>query len=243
MMEDAVQHADDEGRRAEPPIVAAKERIARRNAAAGRGIGDDAILGAPAPRPGPLADAVGGRLPPGQHLVSGFPVLDLGVQPRVTPERWKLQVVGSVPAREFDWDSFLALPQTQFVTDLHCVTTWSIFDSTVQGVRFVDLLPLLEVDSGCTHVTFHSYDDYTTNVPIEALLRADSALIHSWNGKPLTREHGAPVRAWIPRLYAWKSAKWIRKIEFMTADRPGFWEVRGYHDHADPWLEQRFSGR
>lgn len=230
-------------------MAAAKERIARRNAAAGRGTGSTEFSHGPtagdasSPKPKPMTDAVGDRLPPGQHLVTGFPVLDLGVQPRVTEDRWRLRVLGAAKACEFDWNSFRKLPQTQLVTDFHCVTTWSIYDSTVEGVLFADLLPQLDVDSSVTHVTFHSYDDYTTNLPIEALLRPDSALIHSWNGKPLTREHGAPVRAWIPRLYAWKSAKWIRSIEFMKGDRSGFWEVRGYHDHADPWLEQRFSRR
>lgn len=211
------------------PLASSKERIARRKAAAGVGTG--------------LPDAAGDRLPPGQHLVSGFPVLDLGVQPHVPREKWTLRIGGVAAAQELDWDQLSGLPQTESVADFHCVTTWSIYDSTVVGVRFTDLFQTLEIDPEATHVTFHSYDDYTTNVPLEALLREDSLLIHSWGGQPLTREHGAPVRAWVPRLYGWKSAKWIRAIEFMTADRPGFWEVRGYHNHADPWLEQRFSGR
>lgn len=210
-----------------PKLVGAKERIARTRAARGEGTG--------------LPDPVGDRLPVGQHLVSGFPVLDLGIQPAVTTEAWQLEIAGAAEAKTLRWEDFQALPATKVTTDFHCVTTWSIYDSEVEGVLFTELLEQLTIDEAVTHVMLHGSDGYTTNVPLEALLRADSLVIHSWGGAPLTREHGGPVRAWIPRLYGWKSAKWLSGIEFLIGNRRGFWEQRGYHNDADPWLDQRFG--
>lgn len=182
------------------------------------------------------------RLPPGQRLVTDFPVLDLGVQPEVKPERWRLRVEGLVEMKlAFDWDAFLALPQREWRNDIHCVTAWSRYDNLWGGVAAAELLALAKPKPEARYVTFHSYDGYTTNLPLEVFAADDALIAHSWNGAPLERVHGGPARVVIPRFYFWKSAKWITRIELHSEDRPGFWEVRGYHNEADPWLEQRYG--
>jgi DMSO/TMAO reductase YedYZ molybdopterin-dependent catalytic subunit len=184
----------------------------------------------------------GERLPPGQHLVNDWPVLDLGLQPQVLRERWTLDVDGLVdrPAH-WDWSAFAALPQSSFVSDIHCVTTWSRYDNRWEGVSTHDLLDAVAPRDEARFVVLHSYDGYTTNVSLEDFAAPDALLATTWEGKPISREHGGPVRLVIPKLYFWKSAKWIKRIEFTPQDKPGFWEVRGYHNHADPWLEERYS--
>lgn len=182
------------------------------------------------------------RLPPGQHLVKDWPVLDLGVHPRVDPARWTLRVFGAVEeAITWDWDAFRAQPQTTEVTDIHCVTTWSRYDNRWDGVSTRTLLDAVRPLPSAAFVILHSHDGYTTNLPLEDFAAPDAIIAHSWEGKPLTTEHGGPVRLIVPHLYLWKSAKWLQRIEFITADKPGFWEVRGYHDRGDPWTEQRYS--
>jgi DMSO/TMAO reductase YedYZ molybdopterin-dependent catalytic subunit len=183
------------------------------------------------------------RLPPGQHLVKDWPVLDLGQQPTIATERWTLDVDGAVetPAH-WNWTALMALPQSQFVTDIHCVTTWSRYDNSWKGVSTHTVLDAVMPKLAASHVMLHSYDGYTTNVPFEDFAAPDAILAHTWEGKPLTREHGGPLRLVIPHLYFWKSAKWLKRIEFMTADQRGFWENNGYHDRGDPWTEQRYSG-
>lgn len=182
------------------------------------------------------------RLPPGQKQVTNWPVLDLGAQPDVKPEDWRLRVAGLVE-NSLAWTlpEFLALPQAEFVSDIHCVTSWSRYDNHWQGVSSRTLLDLVRPKADARHVVFHSYDGYTTNVKLEAFADADVLLAHSWEGKPLAREHGGPVRVVVPQWYFWKSAKWVNRIEFLAQDRPGFWEVRGYHNEGDPWKEQRYS--
>jgi DMSO/TMAO reductase YedYZ molybdopterin-dependent catalytic subunit len=182
------------------------------------------------------------RLPPGQHLVKDWPVLDLGQQPNIATERWTLDVDGAVetPAH-WDWAALMKLPQSQFVTDIHCVTTWSRYDNRWQGIATQDVLDVVMPKLAATHVMLHSYDGYTTNVPLEDFAAPDAILAHTWEGKPLTREHGGPLRLVIPHLYFWKSAKWLKRIEFMSADKRGFWEDNGYHDRGDPWTEQRYQ--
>jgi DMSO/TMAO reductase YedYZ molybdopterin-dependent catalytic subunit len=207
-------------------LIQAKQNIAAKHIAAGRGTGTDT--------------ASRDRLPPGQKLVTNdWPVLDLGLRPDVPTHLWQLKVFGMGDERVFGWDDFNALPQTKLVTDFHCVTTWSIYDAQITGVLWADFLKHITVPPQATHVMFHSYDGYTTNLPLAELALPDVAIIHSFGGKPLTREHGGPVRMWVPHLYAWKSAKWLRGIEFMPKDKRGFWEVRGYHNHGDPWKEER----
>jgi DMSO/TMAO reductase YedYZ molybdopterin-dependent catalytic subunit len=191
---------------------------------------------------GTTADPARDRLPPGQRLVRDWPVLDLGVQPDVTPERFRLDLDGMVasPLR-LTLDDLLALPQNDSVSDIHCVTQWSRYDNHWQGVAAHTLLELARPKLEARHVVFHAHDGYTTNVRLDQFDQPDVFLVHRWEGKPIARQHGGPVRVLIPRLYFWKSAKWVRRIELIGQDRPGFWEVRGYHNNADPWQEERYG--
>lgn len=182
------------------------------------------------------------RLPPGQRLVTDFPVLDLGVQPEVKPERWRLRVEGLVANRlALDWAAFDALPRRAWVNDIHCVTAWSRYDNRWEGVAAQELLRMAVPLPEARHAVFHAYDGYTTNVPLALLDHPDAIVATRWNGAPLERIHGGPARIVIPSLYFWKSAKWVTRIELVAEDRPGFWEVRGYHNNADPWLEERYG--
>ena len=182
------------------------------------------------------------RLPPGQRQVDNFPLLDLGVRPEVAPDRWELKISGHVENPvTLSWDAFLALPQSKDVSDLHCVTTWSQFDMAWEGVSFFTLADLVRPKDSATHVFFKSYDGYSTNNPLDAMMDDDVLIAHSWNGAPLPREHGGPARVIVPKRYAWKGAKWIREITFLDRDILGFWEVRGYSNTADPWQEDRFA--
>jgi DMSO/TMAO reductase YedYZ molybdopterin-dependent catalytic subunit len=191
---------------------------------------------------GTTADPARDRLPPGQKLVRDWPVLDLGAEPDVTPQRFRLDIDGAV-ARPISLtlDEFLALPQQESVSDIHCVTQWSRYDNHWQGVAARTLLDLVQPRDEARHLVFHAYDGYTTNVRLDQFDQPDVFLVHSWEGKLLDRAHGGPLRVLIPRLYFWKSAKWIRRIEISAADRPGFWERNGYHNNADPWLEERYD--
>ncbi len=182
------------------------------------------------------------RLPPGQYLVTDWPVLDLGRHPAIPRERWRLDLFGAVEKLAvLDWPAFQALPQSRSVSDIHCVTTWSRYDNRWSGVLTRDLLASVAHKPGVRFVVLHSYDGYTTNLSLEDFAAEDAILAHSWQGAPLAEAHGGPVRLVAPRLYFWKSAKWLHRIEFRTEDRPGFWEVRGYHNRGDPWAEQRYS--
>jgi DMSO/TMAO reductase YedYZ molybdopterin-dependent catalytic subunit len=182
------------------------------------------------------------RLPPGQHLVKNWPVLDLGIQPEVAPADWHLDVSGAVEhPTTWSWEAFSAAPQSEIVSDIHCVTTWSRYDNSWRGVRTRDLLDRVAPRPDARFVILHSHDGYTTNLPLADFASEAALLAHSWEGKPLTAEHGGPVRLVVPHLYLWKSAKWLRGIEFTIEDRPGFWEERGYHDRGDPWQEERYS--
>ena len=191
---------------------------------------------------GRTARPAGQRLPPGQHRVKNWPVLDLGVRPDVTAESWQLTIDGLVdtPAT-WDLTAFRAQPTFRDVSDIHCVTAWSRFDNMWEGVSARHILTTVRPMAAARFIIFHSYDDYTTNLPLAEFDADDVLLAHSWEGRPLSREHGGPVRAIVPRLYFWKSAKWIRRIELVAADRAGFWETRGYHDHGDPWTEERYG--
>ena len=182
------------------------------------------------------------RLPPGQKLVQNWPVLDLGVQPDVKPENWRLRVTGLVenPA-VWTLEEFKALPVFEDVSDIHCVTTWSRYDNHWQGVSAKAILDIARPRPEAKHVIFHAYDGYTTNVKLDVFSDPNVLLAYAWEGKPLAREHGGPVRVVIPDWYLWKSAKWVTRIEFAAEDRKGFWETRGYHNEADPWKEERYS--
>ncbi len=132
-------------------------------------------------------------------------------------------------------------PRRELTTDIHCVTAWSRYDNKWEGVSARDLIALVKPKASAEHVMFHSYDTYKTNVPLADFAADDVMLAWSWNGEPISREHGGPLRVVIPKLYFWKSAKWIKRIEFSVMDKPGFWEVRGYHNYGDPWREQRYD--
>jgi len=182
------------------------------------------------------------RLPPGQHEVRNFPVLDLGLRPEVPLDQWELNIHGKVEKPvTLNWEQFMDLPPFEDVSDFHCVTTWSQFDMRFKGVAFFTIADLVKPKPEATHVFFKSYDGYSTNNPLDVCLDDDVLIAHSWNGQPITREHGGPARVIIPKRYAWKGAKFIREIVFLDRDILGFWEVRGYSNTADPWREDRFS--
>jgi len=182
------------------------------------------------------------KLPVGQRQVTSWPVLDLGAQPTIPTSRWSLQVDGAVEEPlTLSWDDFQKLPQVEDVSDFHCVTSWSLMDQRWKGVQFSTIAALVRPLPSAAHVMTYAYDGYTTNLPIEEALKDDVLLVHSVNGQPLPREHGGPVRIITPQLYAWKGAKWIKRIEFLTEDRKGFWELRGYSNTAHPWRDDRYS--
>ena len=182
------------------------------------------------------------RLPPGQHLVRDWPVLDLGTQPAVATDAWSLRVFGAVADQvTLDWAGFLALPQREFVSDMHCVTTWSRYDNRWRGVATRDLMALVQPHADARFVILHSHDGYTTNLPLADFATEDALFATHWDGEPLARVHGGPVRVVVPHLYLWKSAKWVSRVEFSTEDRAGYWEVRGYHMRGEPWAEERYG--
>ena len=189
------------------------------------------------------------QLPVGQHVVKNWPVLDLGDVPDVSLDRWRLDVDGLVENPvSLSWADFMALPQVDDVSDFHCVTTWSRYDNHWKGVRFRTIAELAVPKDEAHFVVTTGYDfapgtyiPYTTNLPLARAIEDDVLLVHTWEGQPLPREHGGPVRMITPKLYAWKGAKWIRRIEFVAQDQRGFWEERGYSNTAEPWLNDRYS--
>ena len=212
-------------------------------------VGDIRASGAPPQGTGPANRHGMPKLPVGQHVVKNWPVLDLGEQPQVSTGEWRLEVGGLVDnPLTLTWQQFLELPQAEDVSDFHCVTTWSRYDNRWRGVRFRTIaelaVPREEVRFvSCTGYDFApgTYIPYTTNLPIERAIENDVLLVHTWEDRPLPREHGGPVRMITPKLYAWKGTKWIRKIEFLADDRKGFWEVRGYSNTAEPWFNDRYA--
>ncbi len=182
------------------------------------------------------------RLPPGQRLVVGWPVMTYGGTPVIPLERWRLRLFGAVEREvELSWEEFMALPKTKLVCDIHCVTGWSRVGDEWEGVRAKDVVALCRPLPEAKAVMAHCYGGYTTNILLEDLLLPDVLLAYRHNGKDLSPEHGWPVRLVVPHLYFWKSAKWVRALEFMTKDRPGFWEMYGYHMRGDPWREERYA--
>jgi DMSO/TMAO reductase YedYZ molybdopterin-dependent catalytic subunit len=189
------------------------------------------------------ADKLGidaGRIPPGQYLTERFPVLTYGRNPKYDLSEWSLSLWGEVEEPySLRWDELLALPQVDVTVDIHCVTRWSKLDTVWTGVRARDLLERAGVKSTGTHVMAHCDGGYTTNLPVEALYDDDVLVAHTYDGKPLEHDHGAPLRLLVPKRYFWKSAKFLRQLEVMTEDKQGFWELNGYHNDADPFKEQR----
>ncbi|MEM9908898.1 MAG: sulfite oxidase-like oxidoreductase [Cyanobacteria bacterium P01_D01_bin.44] len=186
---------------------------------------------------------VADRVPPGQHLAKGFPVLTYGDSPVVSTDQWQLKVSGLATPKTFTWDDLMALPQSQFTADFHCVTTWSKLDVNWTGVKVTDFLQAIEVDPKAAHVMQHCYGGYTTNVAMADFARPENFLAHTLFGDPLPRDHGGPLRLVIPHLYAWKSAKWLNGLEFLETMELGFWERNGYHHRGEPWAVERYSTR
>jgi DMSO/TMAO reductase YedYZ molybdopterin-dependent catalytic subunit len=181
------------------------------------------------------------RLPAGQYLTKKWPILSYESTPKFDAEKYRFKVWGTVAEPfELTWDELLALPRVQLTSDFHCVTTWSRFDNAWEGVHIREILQRAKPLPEAKFVTAHSFTGYTTNMPLADLDDDDVLIAFTHDGEPIEPDHGGPVRLIVPKLYAYKSAKWLSGLEFMEKDRPGFWEVRGYHNHADPWKEERY---
>ena len=181
------------------------------------------------------------RLPAGQYLTKKWPILSYESTPKFDAEKYRFKVWGSVAEPfELTWDELLELPRVQLTSDFHCVTTWSRFDNAWEGVQIREILQRAKPLPEAKFVTAHSFTGYTTNMPLADLDDDDVLIAFTHDGEQIEPDHGGPVRLIVPKLYAYKSAKWLSGLEFLEKDRPGFWEVRGYHNHADPWKEERY---
>jgi DMSO/TMAO reductase YedYZ molybdopterin-dependent catalytic subunit len=182
------------------------------------------------------------RLPPGQYLTEKWPVLHAGTVPETDLAIWDFRVFGEVQNPiTLSWEEFTALPTREITTDIHCVTRWSRFDASFKGVHWSELAKLVQPKSSARYVLAHAEQDYTANVPLSVLEEDDALLAYEADGGPLTPEHGWPLRLVVPSRYFWKSAKWLRGIELLPHDEPGFWERLGYHNEADFWKEERYG--
>lgn len=184
------------------------------------------------------------RIPPGQSRTRKWPVLDAGGPPRIDMDKWRLEIHGLVDKEaSFDWAQFQQLPRTKVFSDFHCVTRWSRLGNVWEGVSTRDLMKAVgTISPRARYVLVHGYDfGWTTNLPLDQFMAEDALIATHHDGEPLSLEHGAPARLIVPRLYAWKSAKWIGGIEFIEQDKAGFWERNGYHMNGDPWREERFG--
>jgi DMSO/TMAO reductase YedYZ molybdopterin-dependent catalytic subunit len=183
----------------------------------------------------------GDRVPPGQYLTKGFPVLTYGETPKISTEEWRFRVWGLAKPVTLTWEDFMALPQSEFTADFHCVTRWSKLDVKWTGIKITDFMRSIEVQPEAAHIMEHSYGGYTTNISLSDFLREENFFAHTLFGDPLPGEHGGPLRLIVPHLYAWKSAKWINGLEFLNHEELGFWERNGYHRRGEPWAEERYS--
>ena len=185
-----------------------------------------------------------GRLPPGQSLTIKFPVLHNGPVPKYDLSTWNLRAYGLIEEEKtWTWKEFLMLPTTTITCDIHCVTRWSMLDTVWEGVPFKLFTELVGVKPEAKFVIAHSEYGFTANLPLETMMEDDAMLAYKYDHKPLEPDHGYPLRLLAPQKYFWKSAKWLRAVEFVEEDRLGYWEQAGYHNNADPWKEERFSGR
>ncbi|GAB4512459.1 MAG: sulfite oxidase-like oxidoreductase [Anaerolineae bacterium] len=185
-----------------------------------------------------------GRLPPGQSLTHKFPVLTYGPNPKFDPATWDLRVFGEVENElKWNWEEFLQLPTVTITTDIHCVTRWSKFDTVWEGVQFKHIAALAGMKDTTKHIIAHCDYGYTTNVPVEDMMRDDILLTYKYDNEWLEADHGGPLRTLVPHLYFWKSAKFLRALEFSPVDKPGFWEKAGYHNYGDPFKEERYGRR
>jgi DMSO/TMAO reductase YedYZ molybdopterin-dependent catalytic subunit len=190
------------------------------------------------------ARELGDRLPPGQYVTEKWPVLHYGSVPKFNRATWDFRIFGLVHEPvHLSYDDFMRLPRKTVTRDVHCVTKWSLFDSEWEGVPFLEVMKLVTVKPDARFVMAHCEQNFTANVPLEDLTREDVLFAFRRNGEDISAEHGWPLRLFVPHLYFWKSAKWVRGIEFMAEDRPGFWEGYGYHMRGDPWKEERYDGQ
>jgi DMSO/TMAO reductase YedYZ molybdopterin-dependent catalytic subunit len=181
------------------------------------------------------------RIPPGQYLTQDFPVLSAGPTPHTPLDRWSFTIEGAVDEpRSWSWEDFRALPAEAVTVDIHCVTKWSKLDTDWRGVSVDTLLDAVRAEAG--YLTAYSDGGYTTNLALEDVTGGRAWVAYEYGGAPLDPEHGGPARLLVPALYFWKSAKWVRGLRLTLEDQPGFWEGYGYHNHGDPWLEQRYQG-
>jgi DMSO/TMAO reductase YedYZ molybdopterin-dependent catalytic subunit len=183
-----------------------------------------------------------GRVPPGQTLTTKWPVLTYGATPRFNPRTWTFRCFGLVEGDvSWTWEEFQKLPMTSVTCDIHCVTRWSRLDNRFEGVHIREIMKRVPLSTGAAYVLVHADPGYTTNLPLADLVDDDVLLAVKHDGRPLDPDHGGPLRLVVPKLYFWKSAKWLRGFEFLDVSPPGFWELNGYHMHADPWTEERYS--
>ena len=181
------------------------------------------------------------RLPPGQYLTEDFPVLSAGATPNIRTDSWRFTIAAETgQTHEWSWSEMMALPAQTPTVDIHCVTSWSKLDTHWEGVSLDTLMA--NVETAADFALAQSYGGYTTNLPLEDLLDGKAWIVYRYNGTDLSPEHGGPARLLVPHLYFWKSAKWVRGIQLLHADEPGFWETLGYHEYGDPWREQRYAG-
>lgn len=184
------------------------------------------------------------RIPPGQVLTSKFPVLHVGSIPPFDPQRWDFRLFGLVEEEVvFSYQEFMGLPKVEIVSDFHCVTRWSRLDNLWEGVSCQEVIKHIRPRPEAKYVMVHCDGGYSTNLPLQALLDDDVLLAYGHDGRDLAPEHGWPLRLVVPKRYAWKSAKWVRGLEFIEEDRPGYWESRGYHNDGDPWKEERYASQ
>jgi len=191
---------------------------------------------------GPREQALGKRLPPGQYVTEKWPVLHAGSVPHFDPATWAFRVWGLVEQPlHFSYQELLALPHQSFTADIHCVTRWSMFDSSWDGVSVQEVIRRARPKPEAKFVLVHGDNNYTTNLPLSDLDREQATFGYKRNGENISPEHGWPLRLVLPHLYFWKSAKWVRGLEFLAEDRPGYWEQFGYHMRGDPWQEERYD--
>jgi DMSO/TMAO reductase YedYZ molybdopterin-dependent catalytic subunit len=190
------------------------------------------------------SESAAGRVPPGQYVTDDFPVLSAGPTPRTSLDRWSFSLLAPDAGEllRLSWSELLALPASEVIVDIHCVTKWSKLGTRWKGVSFDALLEASGVEAPAPYVMAMCDGGYTTNVPVADLRDGKGMIAYQYDGAPLPPEHGGPARLLVPHLYFWKSAKWVRALRFMDSDQPGFWEVHGYHIYGDPWKEQRYDG-
>jgi DMSO/TMAO reductase YedYZ molybdopterin-dependent catalytic subunit len=182
------------------------------------------------------------RIPPGQHVTDKWPVLHYGQVYQVQTERWNLKIFGLVEEEKtIRYDDFMSLPPVKIFSDIHCVTTWSRLNNLWEGVSTSELKNLVNIDAKARYVIVHAAGNFTTNLTLDDFFEPDVLFAFKHNEQPINADHGGPIRLVVPRLYFWKSAKWVTGVEFSEIDRPGFWESNGYHNHGDPWKEERYG--